>query len=206
MTPSLLVKNLGTHIRCVFSSRVLSYSLQNGDISGTTETGKGECDMKTAQRMLCFFCLVAILLMQVSCAESENVFDQLYDEVKSVKKGNESVLLTGTQTAYADYDFGFFENIQIPDLDMCLDFDDQSLYILFFNHSETEEWNSSFYVLYRYDVRDKTLYGERELDYLNENFLSHYFAWWGAAKEPNAYSLKNLGTYTFLLQEQVNYN
>ena len=162
--------------------------------------------MKTAQRMLCFFCLVAILLMQVSCAESENVFDQLYDEVKSVKKGKNSVLLTGTQTAYADYDLGFFENIQIPDLDMCLDFDDKSLYILFFNHSETEEWNSSFYVLFRYDIDDKKLYGEQSIDYLNDNFLSYYFEWRNTAGETNVYSLQNLGNYTFSFQEQVNYN
>lgn len=115
-------------------------------------------------------------------------------------------MLTGTQTAYADYDFGFFENIQIQDLDMCLDFDDKSLYILFFNHSEAEKWNSSFYVLYRYDIGDKKVYGEKSLDYLNDNFLSYYFEWCNASNKTNEYSLQNLGNYTFTLQEQVNYN
>ena len=165
--------------------------------------------MKAAKRMLVFFCIITILLTSVSCIESkktENVFEQLYYEVKSVKKGKDSILLTGTQTAYADYDFGFFENIQIPDLDMCLDFDDKSLYILFFNHSETEEWNSSFYVLFRYDIDDKKLYGEQSIDYLNDNFLSYYFEWCNTAGETNVYSLQNLGNYTFSFQEQVNYN
>jgi hypothetical protein len=170
---------------------------------------KGDGDTKTAKRMLIFFCIITILLTSVSCAGSkktENVFDQLYYEVKSAKKGKDSVLLTGTQTAYADYDFGFFENIQIPDLDMCLDFDDKSLYILFFNNSKTEEWNSSFYVLYRYDIDDKKLYGEQSIDYLNHNFLSYYFEWCNTAEKTNVYSLQNLGNYTFSFQEQVNYN
>ncbi len=165
--------------------------------------------MKTAKIMLVFFCIMAILLTLLSCTGSnktENVFDRLYYEVKSIKKGNDSILLTGTQTAFVDYDFGSFENIQIPDLDMCLDFDDKSLYILFFNHSETEKWNTSFCVLYRYDIRDKKLYGEKELDYLNDNFLSYYFEWCNASEETNVYSLQNLGNYTFTLQEQVNYN
>lgn len=162
--------------------------------------------MKTTKIMLVFFCIMTILLTSVSCTGSnktENVFDRLYYEVKSVKKGNDSILLTGTQTAFADYDFGFFENIQIPDLDMCLDFDDKSLYILFFNHTETEKWNTSFCVLYRYDICDKKLYGEKELDYLNDNFLSYYFEWCNTSGETNVYSLQNLGNYTFILQEQV---
>ena len=165
--------------------------------------------MKIAKRMLILFCIMTILLTSVSCSGStktENVFDQLYYEVKTVKKGNDSILLTGTQTAFADYDLGFFENIQIPDLDMCLDFDDKSLYILFFSTSETGEWNTSFRILYRYDIDDKKLYGEIGLDYLNDNFLSHYFEWCNASGETNVYSLQNLGNYTFMLQEQVNYN
>ena len=158
---------------------------------------------------MCIFCMIVIVFTSVACTrikEPENIFDQLYSEVESVKKGNDSILLTGTETAYADYDFGHFENVQIPDLDMCLDIDDKSLYILFFNTSETGEWNTSFCILYRYDVDDKKLYGERSLDYLNDNFLSHFFEWCNASGETSIYSLQNLGYYTFTLQEQVYYN
>ena len=165
--------------------------------------------MKTVQRISVLFCIMAVLLTSVSCVgirKTENVFDQLYYEIKSVKMGCDSVLLTGTQTAYAEYDFGAFENIQIPELDMCLDFDDKSLYILFFNHSETEKWNTSFCVLYRYDIGDQKLYGERDLDYLNDNFLSHYFEWCNTSKNPSSYSFQNLGSYTFTPQETVHYN
>ena len=170
---------------------------------------KGGGNIQTSKIILAFFCIIAILLTSVSCTGSnktENVFDQLYYEVKSIKKGNDSILLTGTKTAFADYDLGSFENIQIPDLDMCLDFDEKSLYILFFNHGETENWNTSFCVLYRYDICDKKLYGEKELNYLNDNFLLYYFEWCNTSEETNVYSLQNLGNYTFTLQEQVNYN
>ena len=165
--------------------------------------------MKTIIKMLMIFCIAAVLLTSVSCTESkktENVFDQLYYEVKSVKKGKDSVLLAGTQTAYADYDLGEFVSIQIPDLDMCLDFDEKSLHILFFNHSDTEEWNTSFCVRYRYDIRDKKLYGEKDLDYLNDNFLSYFFEWCYDSGETSIYSLQDLGNYTFTLQETVIYN
>ena len=156
--------------------------------------------------------IVIILLASFCCIfifgkdKTENVFDQLYNEVKSVKKANDSILLTGTETAYADYDLGHFENIQIPYLDMCIDFDNKSLYLLFFNHNETEKWNISFCVLYRYDIHNKKLYGEQSLDYLNDNFLSHYFGWCKDANAASPYSLQELGDYTFILQETVNYN
>ena len=165
--------------------------------------------MKVALKMQVFFCIAAILLALVSCTgnqKPENVFDQLYYEVKSVKKGKDSILLTGTESAYTAYDFGEFESIQIPDLDMSLDFDSKSLYILFFNHSEKGKWNTSFCVLYRYDIHDKKLYGEKDIDYLNDNFLSHFFEWCNASEETSIYSLQDLGTYTFTLQKMVTYN
>ena len=82
------------------------------------------------------------------------------------------------------------------------DFDDKSLYILFFNHGE----DTSFYVLYRYDLQSKTFYGEQPLEYMQEHFLSHYFAWRDVAGEEEPFSAEDLGDYTFVLQEVVNYN
>lgn len=165
--------------------------------------------MKRSKIFFCSFCIMIILLTTVVCflnKKTDNVFDQLYHEVKSVKRGKDSILLTGTETAYADYDLGFFVNVQIPDLDMCLDFDKESLYLYFFNHDGTEEWNQSYMVMYRYDTRDKKLYGERSLDYLNEYFLASYFNWYINAGEKNRYSLQDLGTYSFILQDNVHLN
>jgi len=155
------------------------------------------------------FFIASIMLTPISCAKSkdaENVFEELYYEVKSVKDGHSSVLLTGTSTAFADYDLGVFQNIQIPARDMALSFDEESLYILFFNHGEAKEWNTSFCVLYRYDLNDKKLYGEKDLDYLNDNFLSHYFKWCGNMQETGKFSLQDHGDYTFSLEENVTYN
>lgn len=165
---------------------------------------------KTAKSILLLLCIAVILLTSVSCAwilrskKTENVFDRLYYEVKSAKWnrwGKESILLTGTETAYADYDLGTFQSIQIPDLNMSLSFDSRSLYMLFFYGNDAENKNVSYF--YRYDVCEKKLYGEETLEYLTQHFLSHYFEWCKNAGEENAYSLQHLGSYTFTLQEKV---
>ena len=73
----------------------------------------------------------------------QNVFEQLYYEVRAVKYGGDSVLVTGTEEAYADYDFGDFENIQIPELDLCLKIsrypESETLYIMFFDSKVDRE-------------------------------------------------------------------
>jgi len=150
--------------------------------------------------------LVICIVFAVRSRKTDNVFDQLYREVNTVRRWGDSVLISGTESAYTDYDIGEFVSIQIPDRDMAVFNDKESLYLLFFNNSEVEKWNTSYCVLYRYDVRDKKLYGEESLDYLKDNFLSHYFKWWDDAGDRNKYSLDSLGEYTFTLQEMVNYN
>lgn len=159
--------------------------------------------------VVCIAVLLVIFsgLLLTSCKqETDNVFDQLYDEVETVRRGRDSVLLSGTESAYADYDFGMFENIQIPDLDMCLSIDSQSLYMLFFSTPEAGNESSSRYVLYRYDLVDHKLYGENTVQYLSDNFLFHYFQWCSDTDEANAYSLSNLGEFTFIQEENVYYN
>ena len=148
------------------------------------------------------------MITSVSCArfkQPENVFDQLYYEVKTVKNGEDSVIMTGTPGVEIIYEMGIFQSIWIPTLDMSLRFNEDSLYILFYNHIEPVGWNMSKSILYRYDIRDKKLYGERDIDYLKENFLSQFFEWSDSSEESSAYSLKYLGDYTFTLQEMVSY-
>ena len=63
--------------------------------------------MKYMRRILSIICIATMLLSLVGCTswrKTDNVFEQLYYEVRSVKRGNDSILLTGTDTAYADYD------------------------------------------------------------------------------------------------------
>lgn len=165
--------------------------------------------MKRSKIILIVISIISVAVIIAVCflhKRTENVFDQIYYEVKAARRGKDSILLTGTETAYADYDLGFFVNVQIPDLDMCLDYDNKSLYLRFFNREDTEDCNHSYMVLYRYDLRDQKLYGERSLDYLTESFLASYFNWYINAGEKNRYSLQDLGSYTFILQDKVHLN
>ena len=145
-------------------------------------------------------------IVKKSEPKNENVFDCIYYQVEEVKKGNKNVLVNGTQSAYADYDFGSFKNIQIPELDMCLTIENNSLHILFFNRQEGVKWNTTHTIHFRYDLKEKQLYGERSFEYLAENFIFHYFEWFENDDAKNEYSMENLGNYTFTMQENVNWS
>ena len=160
--------------------------------------------MKKTKAIVCV-CLAAVVLLSVAGVyiyqRPDNVFDCLEKEVKAVSRGRESVLLSGTESAYADYDLGAFQNIQIPELDMCLFIRGQSLCLLFSNGSHS----TGDFTLYRYDRRDNILYGENSLEYLKEHFLTDYFEWCAAADQKSEYSLGHLGEYRFVYQENVYY-
>ncbi len=112
------------------------------------------------------------------------------------------MLLSGTESAYADADLGVFQNIQIPDLDMALFLNGQSLCLLFFNNGNS----TGDYTLYRYDPRENVLYGEDTLEYLTDHFLADYFEWCADADKRSKYSLSDLGEYRFVYQKQVYYD
>lgn len=161
--------------------------------------------MKKTKTIVCV-CLAVVVLLSVTGVyfhqRTDNVFDCLEKEVRAVRKGGESVLLSGTESAYADYDLGVFQNIQIPELDMCLSVGEQSLYLLFFNGGGSTGDDT----LYRYDRRDNVLYGENSLEYLEEHFLTDYFEWCADADKKSKYSLGDLGKYRFVYQENVYYS
>lgn len=170
--------------------------------------------MKLIKRILLTLVITAMVFCSVGCVfkrKINNVFDKLYYEVRAVERGKDSVLLTGPDDAEVDYDFGEFENIAIYDFNLSIFFERKTgvkiLYFLFsyrdenFYHSE----EPIRYVLYRYDLSDRTLYGEMPLEHLESNFLMHYFEWCNVAGEENQYSLQDLGEFTFILQEYVYY-
>ncbi len=180
-----------------------------------------EQQKKFSRRKIITIVLIVCVLLVLICAfavyavysyfhpKTDNVFDQLYYEVRTVKWGGDSVLVSGTESAYADYDFGLFENIQIPDLHMSLFIREDTLYVLFHYsgyYAEHGEWVDKSSFLYKYKLKEKKLYGEDSLDYLLENFLNDYFAWYSAAGEENPYTPTNLGTYDFEQQETVYYD
>ncbi len=152
-----------------------------------------------------FFIIAILIVKKENETKFENVFDLLYYQVEMVKKGNKNVLLNGTESAYADYDFGSFENIQIPEIGVVLSIGDDSLHILFSNRQEGVEWNTSHIIHYKYLLSEKKIYGERSFDYLMENFISHYFKWCENDNLTCEYSPDNLGNYSFEMMENVYY-
>ena len=89
---------------------------------------------------------------------------------------------------------------------MCLTIENDSLHILFFNHQEGVKWDTSYPIHFRYDLKEKQLYGESSFEYLTENFIFHYFKWLENDDVKNEYSMENLGNYTFTMQENVNWS
>ena len=163
-------------------------------------------DIVSAIVLLVIVAVLAALVYFCFHPQTQNVFDQIYYEVRAVKHRRDSVLISGTETAYADYDFGTFQHIQIPELDMCVDIKGDTLNILFFNTGPNGEWNTSYCIQYKYHLKEKKLYGERPLEYLTDNFLNDYFTWYDNAGKSNAYSPDDLGTYEFEVQETVYYD
>ena len=169
--------------------------------------------MKLIKRILLTLVITAMVFCSVGCVfkrKINNVFDQLYYEVRAVERGKNSVLLTGPENAEADYDFGHFENISIYDFNLSISYqnykNDKKLYFLFsYRNEDFYSEEPIHYVLYRYDLVDGTLYGEMPLEHLESNFLMHYFEWCNVAGEENQYSLQDLGEFTFILQEYVYY-
>ena len=150
------------------------------------------------------FALLLAMLFPVLFPKTNNVYDRLYYEVKRGGKG--TVLLTGTESAYADYDMGIFMHISIPDLNVSLSISGKSLNLHLYDIIDPKSGAYLRDVHFRYDTKDKTLYGENSLDFLNEYFLSHYFGWCSDAGETNKFSLDDPGAFTFILQEMVSWD
>ncbi|MBQ8748207.1 MAG: hypothetical protein IJZ14_00100 [Oscillospiraceae bacterium] len=149
------------------------------------------------------FAVLLVIVLTAIFPKKFNVFDELYYEVKKVRAGGESVLISGTESAYKKYDLGIFESIRIPDLNMSVSLKGESLNIHISCVADAPIWEFYESVHFRYDIRDKKLYGENTVAFLEKYFLRHYFAWRSGAGQANTFSLNDLGEYTFILQETV---
>lgn len=148
--------------------------------------------------------ILALLLWHIYSKLPKNVFDQIYWEVKKAEYKQDSVLLSGTDSAEARYDrnlFTFdFAGISIPDLDMDIFEHDGYLHITFIQYNEYGQDASTHFV---YNPNTKKLYGEQSMQYLVDNFLVHYFGWWADAGKENRYSCDDLGKFTFIASEKA---
>lgn len=150
--------------------------------------------------------LVSILIILVSCLLTEgftrgvfsdqiyrpqNVFEEMWNLVASEENGRATVLTLGSEDGYVDYDLGMFDHIDIPECDivLCRDSGDE----LRFQFCP----DKGGYVIFIYDYKAKTLYGDNDKEYLAEHFLESYFGWCRKAGFKSSYSKDDLGKYSF---------
>lgn len=133
----------------------------------------------------------------------DNVYEEIYNMVISERNGSQTILTTSIEGSEIDYDFGCFQQVNIPvndEYDVVLTFVNQDeLGILIFENNNFENngirRKSSFYV---YNYQSNTLYGDREETHLIEIFILPYFSW---ARNKEKFNLDNYGNYTFVYTE-----
>ncbi|MBQ7358192.1 MAG: hypothetical protein IJW65_05610 [Clostridia bacterium] len=133
----------------------------------------------------------------------DNVYEEIYNMVIAERNGAETVLTTSIEGSEVDYDFGCFEQVNIPvneEYAVVLSFvnqDELGIWIFENNNFENNgiSRKSSVYV---YNYQSNTLYGNREEAHLIEVFISPYFSWVGTQEK---FNLDNHGNYTFVYTE-----
>lgn len=128
----------------------------------------------------------------------DNVYEEIYNMVISERNGAQTILTTSIEGSELDYDFGCFEQINIPvsdEYDVVLSFANQDeLDIVLFENSDKRH-DPARYV---YNYKSNTLYGNREESHLIEIFISPYYSWIGNKEN---FNLDNNGNYTFVHTE-----
>ncbi len=133
----------------------------------------------------------------------DNVYEEIYNMVISERNGSQTILTTSIEGSEIGYDFGCFEQVNIPVNDeyfVVLSFVNQDeLSILIFENNNFENDSirrkSSHYV---YNYQSNTLYGNREEAHLIEAFISPYYSWIG---NDGKFDSENNGNYTYVYTE-----
>ena len=148
------------------------------------------------------FLIVATVLASTNCFTQgaitgklyrvENIYEEIWNLVVSEKNGKQTVLTTAIDGSAVDYDLGSFDQVCIP-------VNDEYKVVLSFYQKELAIWifanNSACYV---YNHETNILYGDQEVSYLIEKFLSLYDSW---VEKDSKFNSKNPGNYTFVLCE-----
>ena len=132
----------------------------------------------------------------------QNVFEEIWNMLAVEKRGGETLLTTGSEDAYVDWDFGIdFVGVYIPSCNA-------SLHFRWYNH-EIEHmtiyfWLDDAHYQFRYVYETKVLYGDVEHAYLVENLLVDYFQWFEATSHLSSkFSLDDLGDYTYQFADPI---
>ncbi len=132
--------------------------------------------------------------------KEQNVYETIWNMVISEKQGTKTVLTSSTKDAYADYDLGEFQNIQIPECGVVISFFENELTFLFNKYDENGDWVRGEYIKFKYNYDDSTLYGNESESYLFEHFLVYYYSWVDGTEK---YSKDNPGKYAFQYENQI---
>ncbi len=128
----------------------------------------------------------------------DNVYEEIYNMVISERNGSQTILTTSIEGSELDYDFGCFEQINIPvndEYDVVLSFVHQDELSIFLFENNDKRYDPAHYV---YNYKSNTLYGNREESHLIEIFISPYYSWIG---NDGKFDPENNGNYTFVYTE-----
>ena len=132
----------------------------------------------------------------------DNVYEEIWNMVNSEKNGTQTILTTSINASEVDYDFGCFEQVNIPVNDeytVVLSFhqnelsQDELSICLFENNSKTRD-----VARYVYNHQNNTLYGNQEESHLIDNFILLYYSWVG---NDGKFNSQSPGNYTFVFAE-----
>ena len=106
----------------------------------------------------------------------ENVFDEIWNLFISESHGTRTILTKSTEGAFADYDLGWFQNVQIPEIGIVIAMDEGKALVFYFHENGMEQQTTKHFV---YSYPNKTLYYDRDPDSFFQGFLKAYCEWAG---------------------------
>ena len=132
----------------------------------------------------------------------DNVYEEIWNMVNSEKNGTQTILTTSIEGSEVDYDFGCFEQVNIPVNDeyrVALSFYQNELHqdelCIWLFEKNSKNHDAACYV---YNYQTNTLYGNQEESHLIDKFTSLYYSWVGNGGKFNS---ENYGAYTFVFAE-----
>ena len=132
----------------------------------------------------------------------DNVYEEIWNMVNSEKNGTQTILTTSIEGAEVDYDFGCFEQVNIPVNDeyrVALCFYQNELHqdelCIWLFEKNSKNHDAACYV---YNYQTNTLYGDQEESHLIDKFTSLYYSWIG---NDGKFNSENQGDYTFVFEE-----
>lgn len=132
----------------------------------------------------------------------DNVYEEIWNMVNSEKNGTQTILTTSIEGSEVDYDFGCFEQVNIPVNDeyrVALSFYQNELHqdelCIWLFEKNSKNHDAACYV---YNYQTNTLYGNQEESHLIDKFTSLYYSWVGNDGEFNS---ENHGAYIFVFEE-----